>query len=172
MKVLEALWMVPLLGFFSVLQASVGGIISVYGVKPDLVLVAVLMWTLYYGSATGIVWAFIGGIWLDIFSGGVMGLSSLALMFAALIGGLGNRTLSRSNFLVPVFTVFVGSLTFSLVYLSMLEILATTGLFMASLNFQSAVESIVVPATLYNMTIMLVVIPLFNRTGEGIESLD
>ncbi|MEZ4636134.1 MAG: rod shape-determining protein MreD [Caldilineaceae bacterium] len=42
-------------------------------VRPDLVLLAVLAWTLFNGGYSGIVWAFVGGLWMDVLSGGPMG---------------------------------------------------------------------------------------------------
>lgn len=164
-----AIWMVPLLGVLSMFQASLTNIVTIYGVKPDLVLLVVLTWTLVFGSASGLIWAFVGGLWLDVFSGGPMGVSSLALMGASLFGGIGHRSLSRFNILVPVFIVILGSLTFSLLYLSILNILDLAGWYTGSLEFLPAVESIVVPSMLYNTTLMLLIIPFLNRRPAGDE---
>ncbi len=165
-----AIWMVPLLGVLSMFQASLTSIFTIYGVKPDLVLLVILTWTLLFGSASGLIWAFVGGVWLDIFSGGPMGASSLALMTASLLGGVGHRSLSRFNILVPVFIVILGSLTFSFIYLSILEVLDLAGWFSGSLEFLPAVESIVIPSMLYNTCLMLLVIPFLNRRPDGAES--
>lgn len=161
--------MIPLLGFLSMLQATVTGLFTLYGVKPDLVLLAVLVWTLLFGSRSSVNVAFVGGIWLDLFGGGPLGASSLALMCAAIVGGVGFRTLSRQNVIVPVVTVIAGSLTFYLVYLSILQLVNAVGMFAGSLDFWPAVESIVVPATLYNTMLMLVVVPLINRIPSRVE---
>ena len=84
------------------LQSTAAARLEIRGVKPDLVLLLLVLGTLIYGSRSGLVWAFVGGIALDIFSGGPMGASSLALMAAVLVAGLGHRTLSRYNLLVPL----------------------------------------------------------------------
>lgn len=165
-----AIWMLPLLGVLSMFQASLTGIFTIYGVKPDLVLLVILIWTMLFGSASGLIWAFVGGVWLDIFSGGPMGASSLALMGASLLGGVGHRSLSRFNFLVPVIIVISGSLLFSLIYLVILEALNFAGWFSGALNFGAAVENIVVPSMLYNTSIMLLIIPFLNRRPDGAES--
>lgn len=128
-KGVASLWMVPFLGLLSMFQASLTGLVTIYGVKPELVLLLVLVWSLLFGGTSALVWAFVGGIWLDIFSGGPMGASSIALMIASLIGVMGYRSLSRFNILVPIFIVILGSLTFSLVYLGILEFLDSTGFF-------------------------------------------
>ena len=171
MRNLELIWMVPFLGFLGMLQATVTGLVTIYGVRPDLILIVILIWTLLYGSTSSIVWAFVGGIWLDIFGGGPLGASSLALMCAAFVGGIGYRTLSRFNLIVPVVAVVFGSLTFYLVYLAILQLINAVGLFDGALEFWPAVESIVIPATLYNTTLMLAAVPFLNRTPDNAESI-
>src|SRR5690554_7566761 len=89
--------MIPLILMAGLLQSTAATRVKIYGVKPDLVLILLVVGTLIYGSRSGLVWAFIGGLVLDVFSGGPMGASSLALMAAALVAGVGHRTLSRFN---------------------------------------------------------------------------
>lgn len=150
-------------------QASLTSLFTIYGVKPELVLIVILASSLYFGTAATLVWAFIGGIWLDIFSGGPMGASSIALMTASIIGGVGYRSLSRYNILVPLFVVVLGSLTFSFVYLIILEILDLGGLFAGSLDLGEATKNIVIPTMLYNTTLMLLLLPFLNR---GLDTTD
>jgi hypothetical protein len=96
-------YLMPLLLLFaSLLQSTTTNRIQVRGVKPDLVLLLVLVGTLIYGGRSGLLWAFIGGIGLDLFSGGPLGSSSLALIAATLLVGIGHRTLSRYHLLVPL----------------------------------------------------------------------
>ena len=54
--------MIPLVIVASLLQSTAATRIEVGGVKPDLVLLLVVIGTLLYGGRSGIVWAFIGGI--------------------------------------------------------------------------------------------------------------
>ena len=84
--------MIPLLALAALFQSTAAGRLALRGVKPDLVLLLVLIGVLLYGPRIGLVWAFFGGIFLDVFSGGPMGASSLALMAAVFITGLGYRT--------------------------------------------------------------------------------
>lgn len=170
-RTIQPLWIVPLLGILSMFQASLMGLFTIYGVKPELVLIVILAWSLTFGSSETLVWAFIGGIWLDIFSGGPMGASSIALMTASLVAGVGYRSLSRFNILVPLFVVIVGSLTFSFIYLGILELLDATGLLSGSLDLVGAVENIVFPTMLYNTSIMLLIIPLLNGRPDELDAI-
>lgn len=61
--------------------------LSVAGGRANLVLLAVVAWGLLRGPAEGMIWAFIGGMVLDLFSGGPMGGITLALLIVAFLAG-------------------------------------------------------------------------------------
>jgi rod shape-determining protein MreD len=116
-----------------------------------------------------LLWAFIAGIGMDIFSGGPMGGSSLALMAAALVASLGHRPLSRFNWLVPVGAALLGTMTYAAVYLGMLAVLDAGGWFQRSVPFIDTVRAVVLPATLYNTLLMMLLLPWLNRMPESQE---
>lgn len=149
------------MGIVSLLQSAVGPQIALLGVRPDLILVIVLAWTLVYGPREGVVMAFAGGIWLDLFSGGLMGASSLALIAAVLPAGSGYTTLFRTHLAVPLATGVVGTLVFSVVYLSILFLVGQTSLFLTMMT------RLVPPAIFYNTVLLLAVSPLLNRIPEA-----
>jgi hypothetical protein len=111
----------------------------------------------------------------DLFSGGHLGISSLGLMLAALVAGTGHRVLSRFHLLVPLSASALGTLIYGLVYIGLLTFLseaAQTPLFQGltlpsyELPFWATFQDVVVPATVYNTTIVLFVTPLLNRVPE------
>jgi rod shape-determining protein MreD len=170
------LYAMPLLVFVAaLLQSTVVVRLVVRGVKPDLVLIIVVISTLIYGGKAGLLWAFLGGIGVDLFSGGPLGISSLGLMFAALVSGVGHRVLSRYHLLVPLGASALGTLIYGLVYMGLLAFLREAGqtpLFQAlalptyRLPFWATLQDVIVPATIYNTTIVLFVTPLLNRIPE------
>lgn len=173
--------MVPLLLIAGLLQSTAAARIQIGGVKPDLVLLLVLIGTLIYGSRPGIVWAFLGGIALDIFSGGPMGASSLALMVATWVVGLGQRTLSRFNLLVPVGAAMIGTFLYGVSYIALLAWVESTIKFLAFANFRNiqynlefwpTLQYIILPALFYNTMLMLFVTPLLNRVPERSEAMN
>lgn len=149
------------MGLVSLLQSVVGPQITLLGVRPDLILVIVLAWTLVYGPREGVVMAFAGGIWLDLFSGGLMGASSLALIAAVLPAGSGYTTLFRTHLAVPLATGVIGTLTFSLVYLGIMYLVGQSGFFVLMLT------RLVPPAIFFNTVLILIVSPLLNRIPEA-----
>lgn len=169
-------YVMPLIVFTAaLLQSTVAARLVIRGVKPDIVLIIVVIGALIYGSKASLLWAFLGGIGLDLFSGGPLGISSLGLMVAALVAGMGHRVLSRYHLLVPLSASALGTLIYGLVYISLLTFLSGaaqmplfTGLALPSyqLPFWATLQDVVVPATIYNTTIVLFVTPLLNRVPE------
>ncbi len=159
--------MIPLILIMGLLQSSAAARLEVRGVKPDLVLLVLLVGTILYGTRYGLIWAFIGGIALDVFSGGPMGASSLALMAAALVAGLGHRTLSRYNVFVPLGTALVGTIVYGVVYLATLTILDQLSVANRVTVLLPTLQYVVIPAALYNTILMLIIIPFMNRLPES-----
>ena len=161
--------MIPLILAAGLFQSTAAARIEVRGVKPDLVLLLLIAGTLIYGSRYGLVWAFLGGLALDVFSGGPMGASSLALMVAVLLAGIGHRTLSRYNMLVPLGVTAVGTAIYGFVYLGILFALDVLVINIWEVPLVATVQHIILPATVYNMLLMLLMIPLINRYPESQE---
>src|SRR5690606_4836208 len=84
----------PLLSVVCLLQATAASQLKIYGVKSALVLLVIVLGALIYGRRPGALWASFGATAMENFSGGPLGSSSLALMAAALVAGVGHRTLS------------------------------------------------------------------------------
>jgi rod shape-determining protein MreD len=159
--------MLPLIAAACLFQATAAARFKIYGVKPDVVLLLVVIGTLVYGGRAGLVWAFFGGLGLDIFSGGPMGSSSLALMAVALVAGFGHRTLSRFNIFVPLVAMAVGTLVYAGAYLGILAVLQYLDVAEHQVPLWATVQNVVIPALVYNTTLMVILIPFLNRIPES-----
>lgn len=160
----RSFWLiVPLLGVAAIVQTVVGPRLAVAGVRPDLILLVVIARALIAGGRDAVVWGFVGGLWMDILSGGPMGASSLGLMAAALLAGIGGAAVFRRNLFVPVTAAVVGSLAFSLVYLGILRVVGYR--FPVAPLFTQLLG----PGVLYNGLVMLAATPLLNRIPERAE---
>lgn len=158
--------MLPLVAAACLFQATAAGRIKIYNVQPDLVLLLVVVGALIYGSRPALLWAFVGGLGLDVFSGGPMGSSSLALMAAALVAGLGHRTFSRFNLLVPLAAMVLGTVVYAGAYLGILAVLQYLQVAAHRVPLQLTLQNVVLPATVYNVTLMVLLIPFLNRIPE------
>jgi rod shape-determining protein MreD len=113
---------IPLLLAAAILQTSVVPHLAVRGVFPDLPLLIVVNWSLVRGAREGIVWGFVAGVAVDLLSGAPFGAATLSLMVVGLVSGLASATVVRARFVLPPVTVFLATLLYDLVFLSVVQV--------------------------------------------------
>jgi rod shape-determining protein MreD len=110
----------PLLAVvMGIVHAAIAPVIVVGGVKPNLVVVAVVLVTAYGGFLPGITWAFIAGLTANLLVGEPLGSIPLALLLVAAMTAGGARLVGRVPLVYPVIAVFVGSVVADLVVLGL-----------------------------------------------------
>jgi len=97
------------LGVVVLTQATLISRVRVLGVSPDLLLVTVVGWSLLRGVGEGLLWGFAGGLGIDVISGLPLGMSALALLPAAWLGGLGRGTIYSSSAILSLLLVTVAT---------------------------------------------------------------
>jgi rod shape-determining protein MreD len=102
------------------LELTVAPHLAVNGAQPHLVLVLGVIWTVAAGLESGLVWAFAGGLLLDVLAPRPLGSSAFALLLALGVAYVGARALSRMRPLAPIPLVFVLTIVNSLVLLVVL----------------------------------------------------
>jgi len=107
-----------LLFVLATVQSTILPRLTVWGVHPELMLMAVISWSILSGAEEGMLWALIGGILLDLFSASHFGLHTIALLVVAFPSGLGQRTLFRSDLLMPLLIIPLATLGYELVLLA------------------------------------------------------
>jgi len=117
--------------YTSVLLAIVVGIahaglapeIEVAGVRPNIMLVAVVLVTALAGFGPGVVWAFAGGVTANLISTAPIGSIPLSLLLVAALVAGGDRLLGRLIWLYPILAGFVGSILADLVIIGVFRLL-------------------------------------------------
>jgi rod shape-determining protein MreD len=105
-------------------HAAIAPVIVVAGVKPNLVLVAVVLVTVLLGFLPGITWAFVAGLTANLLVGDPLGsVPLLMLLVAALVAG-GARLLGRVVWVYPVIAVFAASIVADLGALAISQLVA------------------------------------------------
>ena len=96
------------------LELTVGPYLQVSGAHPHLVLVFGVIWTVAVGAEEGFVWAFTGGLVLDVLAQRPLGSTAFTLLVS--LGGTAvlARLLSRLRPLAPIVLVSVFSLVNSI----------------------------------------------------------
>jgi rod shape-determining protein MreD len=113
---------VPLLLAVAILQTSVVPHLAVWGVFPDLPLLIVVNWSLVRGAREGIVWGFVAGVSIDLLSGAPFGAATFSLMLVGLLASLASATVVRVQSVLPPVTVFLVTLVYDLVFLSVVQV--------------------------------------------------
>ena len=97
---------VPLLALLALLQTTVFRQILFLDGSLDLLLVAVVCWSMLRPEE-GLGWALVGGLFADLFSGGPFGITAIAYLLVAIcVGSLHGRLWTRSPLAVMAIAMF------------------------------------------------------------------
>lgn len=146
--------------FLALVQVSVMPFVKVLGARPDLVLVAVIAWTLLRGARDGLYWAFIGGLILDMLSGAPFGTMILGLCVVALLAQLGYGRVFGNPYLLSTAVAFPLAVLYGLI---ILVILLVAG---HNVNWAWAVMRQVLPSAILDtaaMPFFFAVLGFFSR---------
>lgn len=99
----------------ALLQATLLPAIGPVAVTPNLVLVLVLVRTVQRGVPEGLLWAFVGGLALDVVALDPLGTNGLAMVPVVLFGGLARRRVFQSGVLFGMLLAIGASLAHALV---------------------------------------------------------
>lgn len=109
--------LIPLVVILTVLQATLLARMPVFDVVLQPALLVVIAWALLRGPYEGLVWAFIAGFALDLFSVGPTGGMALALMIAILPLTYLIQVLPENPYLIPILLTALGIGLFFIVYM-------------------------------------------------------
>jgi rod shape-determining protein MreD len=113
----------PLLAvILGILHAALAPVIVIGGVKPNLVLVAVVLVTYLAGFLPGITWAFVAGLTANLLVGDSLGSIPLAMLVVAVVVAGGSRVMGHLVWIYPVVATFVGSLVADVVVIGVSQL--------------------------------------------------
>jgi rod shape-determining protein MreD len=99
----------------AVLELTVGPYLQVGTTEPHLVLVVGIVVTVAVGLEAGLVWAFVGGLVLDVLAQRPLGSSAFALLLCMGATAVLARFLVRIRLLVPIVATLLLSLVYSMI---------------------------------------------------------
>lgn len=134
-------------------ELTVGPYLRIGGAQPHFVLVLGIVLTIAAGLEAGLVWAFVGGLALDVLAQRPLGSSSFALLLC--VGGASvlGRLLASIRPIAPVIAVLVLSLLYSMV------LFVAFGALGSPLPVSDPVQT-VLPSVLYDAVLAVLIGPL------------
>lgn len=99
----------------ALLELTVGPYLRIGDAQPHLVLVFGVVVTIAIGLDAGLVWAFVGGLALDVFAQRPLGSSAFALLLCLGGAAILARSFARLRPIVPIGAVFVLSIGYSMI---------------------------------------------------------
>lgn len=119
--------------------------LAIMGVKPDLVLLMVISWSLLRGAQEGVIWALVGGMGLDLVSGAPFGTSTVILVALSLLAGLGELSVFRTRIALPLIATLIATLAYDLFFLLLLYAEGR------SIAWTYSLTKVALPSTLVNV---------------------
>lgn len=106
-----------------IVQCALIPLVTLNGIKPDLLLITVLSTGLLVGKEKGVAVGFFAGLLADLASGGVFGSHTLSKMAIGYGAGMLERKVFKENILLPLLAVMVATVIHSVLMAGMLVFL-------------------------------------------------
>ena len=128
-----------------IMQATAMPHLTIMDVKPDLMLLMVISWSLLRGAQEGVIWALVGGMGLDLLSGAPFGTSTVPLVIISLLAGVGELSVFRTHITLPLIATLIATLAYDLFFLLLLHMQGR------SIAWADSLTKVVLPSTLFNV---------------------
>jgi rod shape-determining protein MreD len=159
---------VPLLAVVAILQSTLVSHFRIWGVFADLPLLVVVSWGVLRGPREGLIWGFLAGLLLDIFSGAPFGAATFGLMAVGLLSGLVKSAVFQSRIVLPMLAVLLATIIYDIIFLIVVWI---SGYPVAWLD---SLFRLVLPSAVLNtvLTPVIIVIMAWLNTRFGREEME
>lgn len=139
----------PLLLALTIVQSTIMVHLHLLNGRPDLVLLAVVSWSLVGRAEEAMIWGVVGGLLLDLLSGYPLGSSALALVLIAFLVSLAEGRLWEVNLVLPLGVMLAASLVYHVLSLLTLPFLGR------QIDLLFAAGRVILPSTFLNMLLAL-----------------
>ena len=146
---------------FSILQATWLDCIEIFGIKPNLFLVYIIVICCFCGKIEGGAVGFAAGLLLDMLIGRIWGLNAvLGLILGFCMSHFYARVISNNNLLVTLALVLVGTLLYESLYcfIAFLRV--------ENVSFFPSMAKIVLPECGYNMVASVPIYLIVKRFAK------
>jgi rod shape-determining protein MreD len=117
-------------------------------VRPDLVVLLVVAMALAGSVREAAVWAFVGGLFLDVLAALPLGTNALCLVLVTMLAALGARNPFRAHLVMPLVLAFLSTVFYYILLLAVRSLLGQ------HFSWLSALQAVALPAALFNTALM------------------
>lgn len=143
-----------------ILQVTLFSFFTPWGIKPDLILVLIIVIAILEGPKTGLMFGVIGGLLQDVFLGDFISVNTIIKAPFAYVTGYLEGHFYKGNFLLAPFITFIASNIYYLLSIILSEEL------IFNVNYWQTFKNIMFPSSVYNsilaLIIYIVLYQLFN----------
>ena len=147
-----------------VIQLTLINSITILGLKPDLIMVVVVVFSLLKGEKEGSISGFASGLLQDIFSTGILGINALAKTVIGFTCGILKEKIFHEHilFIIPVIT-FISSFMQSILIFLLLRA------FGIEYNLAWSLKQVALPEALYSSLLSPFIFLAINKLFQMIE---
>jgi rod shape-determining protein MreD len=133
----------------ALVEASVLPLFRVQGLQPNLTLVLLMTWLIVRGAEEAYVLIPVGGIFLGLVDGALMGTALLALAPVAILQEVRGAQLNERGLIMAVAFTIIMSLVYNYTYLLVFTLQGEAG------SWLEATSRVIIPTTFMNVAILL-----------------
>ncbi len=144
--------------------------IKIAHVKPDLLVLLVVFFAIFFGPGTGAEAGFVSGLFKDTYSLDIFGVNSVLLSLTGLIAGMLSPKLFKESKLTQILLVFA----FSVLYMVIHYFVSSLILKITYVTLPEYLYSLILPSSFYTAMLSIIIFPaLINiyRLKENAEYL-
>lgn len=154
----------PLMLLAAMVQSTVLPRLRIFGGQPDLVLLLVLAWAILDHESEGMVWAFVGGLLLDLLSGAPLGLSALLMVPITYLIGLTEAQVYRGSVAFSLLLTAGGVFAYHILYLLLLNVLVGYPVVWAASFWY-----VTMPSALFDVILIVPILRVLARPYERLH---
>ncbi len=146
------------------IQLTLINSITIMGLKPDLIMVVVVVFSLLKGEKEGTISGFASGLLQDIFSTGLLGINALVKTVIGFICGILKEKIFHEHilFLIPIIT-FIASFIQNILIFSLLRA------FGIEYNLAWSLKQVALPEALYSSLLSPFIFLAINKLFQTIK---
>lgn len=150
-----------------ILQSTLFSHLTVAGVKPDVILVLLIFYSLLHGPTEGALMGLAGGLLQDLLFGQNIGMNTLSKLATGYVFGALEKKIYKENLLIPMIALFVATFfNETLLYLLRWFAYLISPVGGQPMNYFTSVHDVIFSAAIYNSCLAPFIYSRFYKSSH------